>query len=196
MDWPELIGALLSVWGVWLTAQRRMLSWPVNVVACAVYGWVFLDARLYSDTLLQLTFAIFIAYGWYRWKQNLGRDRRVRVARLQPTHALLNLGVGAVGALCLGYVMHAWTDAALPWLDSALTAFSLVAQWWQDRRHCAAWWLWIILDAIYVGEYIYKQLLITSALYAGFVVLAIIGLRAWRQAEHDEMPALATEAQR
>lgn len=196
VNWLELVGALLSVWGVWLTAQRRMLSWPVGFVACAVYGWVFLDARLYSDTLLQLAFAIFIAYGWYRWRNNLGVDRRVKVAPLPLRRALLNLGVGAVGALCLGYTMHAWTDAALPWLDSALTAFSLVAQWWQDRRHTVAWWLWIVVDVIYVGEYIYKQLLVTSALYAGFVILAAIGLRAWRQAERDERPALAIEVQR
>lgn len=196
MDWPELVGALLSAWGVWLTAQRRMLSWPVNFVACVVYGWVFLHARLYSDTLLQVIFALFIAYGWYRWRQNLDDDRRVRVAPLPWRRALLNLGVGAVGALCLGYAMHAWTNAALPWLDSALTAFSLVAQWWQDRRHTIAWWLWIVVDTIYVGEYIYKQLLITSVLYAGFVVLAVIGLRAWRRAERGEAAARAVEIQR
>jgi nicotinamide mononucleotide transporter len=46
----------------------------------------------------------------------------------------------------------------------------------------AAWWLWIAVDVIYIGEYIYKHLLITSVLYAGFVVLAVIGLRAWRHA--------------
>ena len=90
---------------------------------------------------------------------------------------------GTVGALLLGFTMHRWTNAALPWLDAALTAFSLVAQWWQAKRHVAAWWLWIVVDVIYVGEYVYKHLLITSVLYAGFVVLAIIGLRAWQQAD-------------
>jgi nicotinamide mononucleotide transporter len=45
----------------------------------------------------------------------------------------------------------------------------------------AAWWLWIIVDVIYVGEYVYKRLDITSVLYAGFVVLAVIGLRQWQR---------------
>lgn len=182
MDWIELAGALLSATGVWLAAQRRMLSWPVGFAACVVYGWVFIDARLYSDALLQCAFAVFIAYGWFRWSRNLGTDGRVQVAPLPRHVALRNIGAGIIGAVALGYAMHAWTDAALPWLDSALTAFSLVAQWWQDRRHASAWWLWIIVDIIYVGEYIYKDLWITAVLYAGFVVLAIIGLRAWRQA--------------
>jgi nicotinamide mononucleotide transporter len=180
--WIELAGALISAWAVWLTARRRPWCWPVGLVSVLVYGWIFIDARLYSDALLQLAFAGLIVYGWRRWLQNLDDDGRVQLAPLPLMQAIVHLTIGTVAALLLGYSMHRWTDAALPWLDAALTAFSLVAQWWQGRRHIAAWWLWIAVDVIYVGEYIYKHLLITSVLYAGFVVLAAIGLRAWRQA--------------
>ena len=182
MIWIELAGALISAWAVWLTAKRRPWCWPVGLVSVLVYGWIFIDARLYSDALLQLAFAGLIVYGWRRWLQNLGDDGRVRLAPLPVAQAIGHVAIGAVAALLLGYSMHRWTDAALPWLDAALTAFSLVAQWWQGRRHVAAWWLWIAVDVIYIGEYIYKHLLITSVLYAGFVVLAVIGLRAWRHA--------------
>ena len=111
-------------------------------------------------------------------------DGRVEVAPLPRKSFVAHAAIGAIGALALGFTMHRWTDAALPWLDAALTAYSLVAQWWQARRHIAAWWLWIVVDVIYVGEYVYKSLLITSALYAGFIVLAVIGLRSWRRAQH------------
>ncbi len=182
MTWIELIGALLSVWAVWLTARRHPWCWPIGLLSVAVYLWIFVDAKLYSDALLQLTFAGLLVYGWRRWMQHLGGDGRVQVARLPRGDAVGHLLLGALGAVTLGFAMHRWTDAALPWLDSALTSFSLVAQWWQDRRHTAAWWLWIAVDTIYVGEYVYKHLLITSVLYAGFIVLAVIGLRAWQQA--------------
>ncbi|MEO7051744.1 MAG: nicotinamide riboside transporter PnuC [Rhodanobacter sp.] len=182
MAWIELIGALISAWAVWLTAKRRPWCWPIGLLSVLLYSGIFIDAKLYSDALLQLAFAGLIVYGWRRWLQNLGDDGRVRVAPLPRMEAIGHLAIGVFAALVLGYSMHRWTDAALPWLDAALTAFSLVAQWWQGRRHIAAWWLWIAVDVIYVGEYIYKQLLITSVLYAGFVVLAVIGLRAWRSA--------------
>ena len=178
----ELIAALLSAWGVWLTAKRRPWCWPVGLVSVLVYTWVFVDAKLYSDALLQLAFAVLIVYGWVRWLQHMGDDGRVQVAPLPRQQAVLHIVLGTLGSLALGFTMHRWTDAALPWLDAALTAFSLVAQWWQARRHIAAWWLWIVVDVIYVGEYVYKSLLITSVLYAGFIVLAAIGLRSWRQA--------------
>lgn len=182
MSLTELIAALLSAWGVWLTTQRRPWCWPVGLVSVLVYTWVFVDAKLYSDALLQLAFAVLIVYGWHRWLRHLGDDGRVEVASLPRKQFVAHVAIGALGALALGFIMHHWTDAALPWLDAALTAYSLVAQWWQAKRHVAAWWLWIVVDVIYVGEYVYKSLLITSVLYAGFIVLAVIGLRSWQRA--------------
>ncbi|MFC5525169.1 nicotinamide riboside transporter PnuC [Rhodanobacter ginsengisoli] len=186
MSWVELAGAIISAWAVWLTAQRKPWCWPIGLISVLVYGWIFVDAKLYSDALLQGAFAVLIVYGWHRWLRNLGEDGRVRVAALPPGQAALHVVIGIAGALALGFAMHRYTDAALPWLDAALTSFSLVAQWWQGRRHIAAWWLWIAVDVIYVGEYVYKHLMITSVLYAGFIVLAIMGLRAWRVAAADD----------
>ncbi|MEN6540978.1 MAG: nicotinamide mononucleotide transporter family protein, partial [Mizugakiibacter sp.] len=132
---------------------------------------------------------------WHRWLRHLGDDGRVEVAPLPARQAAAHVALGLLGALALGFAMHRWTDAALPWLDAALTAFSLVAQWWQGRRHIAAWWLWIAVDVVYIGEYVYKALLITSVLYAGFIVLAIVGLRSWRQAvRHAEPEAMRAGA--
>lgn len=181
MSWIELVGALISMWAVWLTAQRKPWSWPVGLLSVALYVGIFAEARLYSDALLQVAFAVLIVYGWHRWLKNLDDDGRVQIARLPTREAALHIAIGIVGALLLGFAMQRWTDAALPWLDATLTAFSLVAQWWQARRHIAAWWLWVVVDVIYVGEYVYKHLLITSVLYAGFVVMAAIGARSWQR---------------
>ena len=98
----------------------------------------------------------------------------------------------AAGSVVLGYVMASFTDAHIPWLDSALTSFSLVAQFWMARKYVANWWLWIAVDIIYVGVYIYKDLDLTAGLYAAFIVLAVIGLRNWqRQLPGNHPPAAA-----
>lgn len=179
----EVAAAIVSAAAVWLTARRSPWSWPVGLVSVIAYAWIFIDAKLYSDTLLQVIFAVLILYGWHRWLRNLDSSGHVRIAALDPRDAGRHLAIGTAAALALGYAMHRYTDASLPWLDAALTAFSLVAQWWQARRHAAAWWLWIVVDVIYVGEYAYKSLPVTAVLYAGFVVLAAMGWRAWRDAQ-------------
>ena len=57
------------------------------------------------------------------------------------------------------------------------------------RKYVASWWLWIILDVLYTGVFLYKALYLTAGLYAGFVVLAIYGLLAWQRELHDEPPS-------
>ncbi len=178
----EILAAVLSALGVWLMARRRPWAWPVGLVAVLIYAWVFIEVRLYSDALLQGAFAAMLIYGWSRWLRNLGEDGRVRIAPLPPRRAILHLAIGALGALALGAFMAHFTPADLPWLDAALAAFSLVAQWWQARRHTAAWWLWIGVDVIYTGMYLHKDLQVTAVLYAMFLALAASGLRQWQRA--------------
>ena len=86
------------------------------------------------------------------------------------------------GSFVLGCAGRAHLHAALPHLDAALTSYSLVASWWGARKHIANWWLWIVVDLVYIGEYIYKDLWLTALLYAGLVALAVLGLRDWRRA--------------
>ena len=42
------------------------------------------------------------------------------------------------------------------------------------------WIGWIVVDIIYIPLYAYKELYLTSILYALFLIMAIMGLRAWR----------------
>ncbi|BBH32738.1 MULTISPECIES: nicotinamide riboside transporter PnuC [unclassified Pseudomonas] len=177
----EIIAVVLNILGVWLTARRIRWCWPVSVLAVLLYAWIFYQAKLYSDTLLQGIFALLQGYGWWRWSQGGLTHGKVRVARLPLREGLLGLLFGALGAVLLGALMYGFTDAAVPWLDALLTAFSLVASVWAARKYVVSWWLWIVLDCLYVGLFLFKDLRLTAALYAGFVLLAVYGLRTWQR---------------
>jgi len=192
----EWSAALCSILGVWLMAQRRMVAWPVGLLSVALYALVFAEAKLYSDTLLQLAFAVFLVYGWINWRRHNADEGSVRIVPLSRSKMLRDLGIGLLGGIALGAGMHSFTDASLPWLDAILTGLSLVAQWWQARRHTATWWLWIVVDVVYVGAYLFKSLHVTAALYVFFLGLAVIGLRAWSAAAHTSTAEPAAHAAR
>lgn len=183
MTWLEIIGVIVSFLGIWLTARRHMLCWPVSFVACALYFKLFLDERLYADMVLQALFAASILYGWVAWRRGQDASGEVVIRPLPPRQAVAGLAAGAAGAVAIGWFTSHYTDAALPWMDATLTSFSLVAQLWTARRHRANWLLWIVVDVAYVGMFVVKGLWLTSGLYAAFVVLAAIGYRSWRRAE-------------
>jgi nicotinamide mononucleotide transporter len=194
MSGLEIVAVILSALAVWLTARRHLWCWPIGLVSVLLYARIFLVAKLYSDLLLQLIFAVMQLYGWWQWKRGApGQDsQHIQPQRLPKQGLLIGLLAGVAGSVMLGYVMASFTDAHIPWLDSALTSFSLVAQFWMARKYVANWWLWIAVDIIYVGVYVYKDLNLTAGLYAGFIVLAVIGLRSWqRQLPGNHPPAAA-----
>ncbi|KVP85551.1 aminotransferase [Burkholderia ubonensis] len=188
----EIAGVIVSALAIWLTAKRRMLCWPVGLASVALYGWIFFDAKLYSDMLLQGAFAVLQVYGWRRWlAQRVDRadgtagggashGAVVPVSGVTPAKVLPDLIAAVVGSALLGGIMARWTDAALPFVDASLTAFSLVAQYWTARRYIASWGLWIVVNVVYVGMFVVKELYLTAGLYALFIGLAVIGWRDWR----------------
>jgi nicotinamide mononucleotide transporter len=177
----EAAGMLATVIGIWLTTKRLLICWPVVLVADLLYLVVFYRSQLYSDALLQLFFVAFTLYGWWHWWRGVRQEGEVRVVPLPRASMIAAIVAGAVGSILLG-ALAVRLHAALPHLDAALTSFSLVASWWGARKHIANWWLWIAVDLVYIGEYIYKDLWLTALLYAGLVGLAILGLRDWRRA--------------
>ena len=48
------------------------------------------------------------------------------------------------------------------------------------------WWFWIVGDMLVIGLYIYKQLYLTSALYAFFLAMCIAGLQ-WQKASRRHL---------
>ena len=177
----EDAGVITTVVGIWLTTRRNLLCWPVVLVSDLLYLVVFYRVRLYSDALLQIFFLAFTLYGWWYWWRGVRQEGEVRVVRLPRPSLLAGLAAGAVASVLLGFLMTR-IGAALPRLDATLMSFSLVASWWQTRKHTANWWLWIAVDLVYIGEYIYKGLGPTAALYAGLAALAVLGLRNWSRA--------------
>jgi nicotinamide mononucleotide transporter len=188
----EIVAVFFNIAGVWLTAQRVRWCWPVSVVAVLLYAWIFFEVKLYSDMLLQGVFAVLQGYGWWRWSTGRMAAGKVQVERLPRQQAWRHLLGGLLGALLLGALMQRFTDAALPWFDSLLTTFSLVASLWAARKYVASWGLWIVLDSAYVGLFLYKGLSLTAGLYVGFVILAIYGLYTWSDElrQRERQPAL------
>ena len=181
MSGLEIIAVLLSATAVWLTVKQNLWCWPLGLVSVLMYSWVFFDVKLYSDMLLQLVYAVLQLYGWWQWTRGGVQHAGRQISRLPGSQLLLSLAIGTAGSLLLGYLMATHTDAAAPWLDAALTSFSLVAQVWMAQKRLECWPLWIALDVIYVGLFLSKELYLTAVLYAVFTALAIAGWRAWQR---------------
>jgi len=174
----EVAGTLLSVAAVLLTIRRTAWCWPVWMAATVLYLWVFADAKLYSDTLLQVFFLAMQCVGWRRW----GREgAEAPVTRLTPAVRVAWLAGTLTASAAWGCAMDRFTDAALPYPDALVAMGSVAAQWLQTRKRIESWVGWILVDIVATGVYAAKGLHPTTELYVGFTVLAVVGWRDWHR---------------
>ena len=180
MSLLEIIAVTVTLLAVYLTVRQIVWCWPLGMVSVTLYAVVFFHARLYADMGLQALYFGLAAYGWWAWLHG-GPDHGELQVSLGSNRLRLILAVaGAVAGIALGATLSRWTDASLPFMDSTLTSFSIVAQWMQTRKLLEAWLVWLAVDVFYVGMFLYKGLYPTAVLYAIFLYLAVLGFVEWR----------------
>ncbi len=190
----ELVAVLLTLVAVYLTTRQLLWCWPLGMVSVTLYAAVFYDARLYADMGLQGLYFALAAYGWWAWLHG-GKDHgELQVSLTPPRMRAALLGAAAIGGVLLGLALHRFTDASLPFMDSMLTSVSIAAQWMQTRKLLESWLVWLAVDVLYVGMFLYKELFLTAGLYAVFLGLAVMGLVQWRRSMRAPLLPAASQA--
>jgi nicotinamide mononucleotide transporter len=178
----ELISFVLSVLTVLLNIRQNHWAWLLAIISSAAYGVVFFNARLYGDMGLQVVFITVSIWGWHSWLHGGAARQALHVTRLDRAGWTASLIGWAVGFVLLAWFLKTWTDTDVPHADGFLTAGSLLGQLLLSRKKVENWHAWIAVDILYVGLYLYKNLVLTAVLYGLFVLMAVIGLRTWSRA--------------
>ena len=179
-DRLETLGFISGAWGVWLQVRENVWNLPVQLVSSALYVVVFFQARLFADTSLNVLYVVLYLLGWYWWLRGGENHGELHINRLsgRPAVALVAVGVPATAALTV--FLTSVRDAA-PFLDALTTVTSLIALFMTGRKLLESWWVWIAVNLVYIGLYVYKGLVLTAILYAIFAALSVVGLLNWRQ---------------
>jgi nicotinamide mononucleotide transporter len=179
----EGLATALGVANIVLLVRRSIWNYPFGLAMVALYANIFLEAKLYSDAILQVFFFAIQLYGWWAWWRAGGVDRAVEVGRLTNAARIAWMVMIGLMAALWGNVMHVYTDASFPLWDAGIAVASIAAQILLARRLLENWMLWIVIDVAAIGLYLVKGLWLTAALYGLFLVLSAIGLRQWLRAE-------------
>ncbi len=177
----EIAAALLGVVNVALVVRRSIWNFPFGMAMVALYFFVFWDAKLYSDALLQIFFLLIQIYGWRLWLRAERVDDGVAVGWMSGGARARWLAATVAAVLLWGIGMGRFTDAAAPMADAAVAGLSVAAQLLQSLRRVESWILWIAVDVAAIGLFASRGLGVTAALYGLFLILAMLGLVEWRR---------------
>lgn len=182
----EWVAAGLGVINIALLIRRSVWNYPFGMAMVALYGFVFFNHRLYSESGLQVFFFLAQAWGWWLWVQVGGEDDRVPVRWLDTPSRVVWLAITAALSLNLGWVMYRFTDAVMPYADSAIAGASVSAQILLAFRRIENWIIWILIDVGAIALYINRGLYPSAALYGGMLVMSAFALREWIIAEKTQ----------
>ena len=178
----EIAAVILGLCNITLLIRRSIWNYPFGILMVILYMRIFFDAKLYADTVLQVFFLVVQIYGWMHWLNRRDDTGLVIVRRITRNQAIIYGAIGAAGVAAVGTFWARFTDAALPYWDTSILVFSIIAQFLLARRRLENWLVWIGVDVIAIGVYWAKGLYPTSVLYAVFLVLATVGYFTWRKA--------------
>ena len=182
----EILGFVTGAVCVYLNTQQNVWGWVLGIINAVLYAFVFLEAKLYADMGLQGYYFFTSIYGWWMWMYG-GKNHQTLPVSLTPVKFYgLFIVLFAAATLAWGFLLNRYTDASLSYMDSGLTAASLIGQWMMARKYLENWLVWIVADVCYVGMYIYKDLHLTAILYAVFLGLAVMGYLQWRKSLKDD----------
>lgn len=180
--WPlsltEALGFATGGSCVWLCVREHIWNWPLGLANNLIFFVLFGYSQLYADMGLQLVYFAFGVYGWWSWIHGGEQFGALRISRT-PVAEWLVLAVLTPLATWGLWAILVEVGGASPFWDATTTALSLVAQYLLCRKRLENWLVWILVDALYVPLYLSRDLRLTALLYAVFLVMCIVGLRAW-----------------
>jgi nicotinamide mononucleotide transporter len=189
----EEISVVFAVAYLVLAIRQSLWCWPAALISVALAAVVVLDARLYMDVALQVFYMAMAIYGWRQWRRGGDRHEGVRVHRWPPArHAF---AIGLIVALSLVFwLLLMGTRAAYPFLDSLTAIASVVTTFMVARKVIENWIYWFVIDAILVYLYFARDLYWFAGLYAAYLVMVVIGYRAWQKSLREQGVADASLA--
>lgn len=177
----ELTAFISGLLSVWLTQRMHIANWPVGMFNVVCFAFLFVDAKLYADALLQVAFFVLGAYGWWSWVRTRAMAGLLPVTRASLAEAGIVIVLALVFTVLAASTLMAWTDSPAPWPDASVLVLSLLATWAQAKRRIESWVLWIVVDLISIPLYWSRSLPLTAILFAIFLVICIAGLVSWKK---------------
>lgn len=177
----ELLATILLIANVYLLGRQKLVNYYFGAAGVILYGFIFLEYKLYSDMLLQWVFYLPLqAFGYYWWKYRgaEGIDS-VKVKFLGTATNMVWISGALLVSYMLGTIMSLTTDASFPYADALTTVMSIVASILMLNKYAENWIWWITMDVLAIYIYYQKELYVTSGLYVIFLGLASYGLIAW-----------------
>ena len=177
----QIVGTTLGLLYLWLEYKANIWLWIVGAIMPVVHGVLYFQSGIYADAAMQLYYVLAGVYGLVVWKRRPKKSDDGHIRHTPMKWIVPLVAVYVVLHIAFYFFLSECTDSRVPLFDWMSTALSIVAMWMLSRKLVEQWLVWLVVDMISVGLYIYKGIPITAGLYALYCILAVAGYVRWRR---------------
>jgi len=175
----EGIAVVLAVLYLLLAIRQNIWCWLCAGISTAIYVYLFLNARLYMESALNVFYFAMAVYGWSVWTRVRTDEHELSVSVWRMSTHGYAIAVIVIASLISGYLLSQYTDAAFPYIDSMTTWAATWATFLVARKVLENWWYWLVIDVASIMIYWSRDLQLTSLLFVIYVVMIPFGLISW-----------------
>jgi nicotinamide mononucleotide transporter len=159
-------------------SKEKRVAWIYGIISSLLAMYLFVEAKLYSETLLYSYYLLAGVYGFLLWKKDKGG---LAISKASNQNNILFIVLGIAGAFVLGWFFSSKSDAELPYFDAFTTSFSFIATWMTARKILQNWIFWIVIDLAGAILYSIKELYVLAGLMFVYSLIAIYGYYQWKK---------------
>jgi nicotinamide mononucleotide transporter len=180
----EVASVAFSLAYLVLAVQQNVLCWPAALIGTLLSLVLFVEARLYPESALQIFYAVMAVYGWRQWQRRDPSTRTIAVplpvSTWPPRYHVFAIAGCLLAAGALGTLLSR-TDAAFPYLDSFTSVGAVITTYMVAKKILENWIYWLVIDGLTVYIYWSRELYLYAGLFVIYLVLVVLGFSRWHR---------------
>lgn len=183
LNWLEVFAVFTSYASTYLCVVQRRWNYVFGAISSVAYCYLFFTAGLLASTVLNAALAVWLVYGWFRWRND---------AVTLPVSSLLApenrkwIPAYVVGSLVFyGAVLGLVTafGGALAVIDSVILVFTVLAQILLDNKKIETWAVWAVVNVAAIYVYFHSGLFLVGIQYILFLLNTALGYYQWHKSK-------------
>ena len=187
LEWSPLEAAAVvaAILYLLLAIRQNIWCWLFAGISTAIYVYLFVVARLYMESALNVFYFAMAIYGFSVWYRGRSPERQLPVTVWPGAVHVWAIGIIVAASFVSGNLLEQFTDAEFPYIDSLTTWSAIWATFLVARKVLENWWYWLVIDIASIFIYWSRDLELTALLFVVYVIMIPFGLISWTRSYRE-----------
>ena len=177
----EIISTAFGLVYVIFASRENSWCWPAAFISTATAIFLFWDASLLMESLLNVYYLLMAIYGFWQWQFGGRNKQKLKIRSFSIKQHINTLLLIVLLTIVSGFLLQQNTHAVLPYLDSFTTWSAVITTWMVTQKILQNWLYWIVIDCASIYLFVDRELYLYALLFILYTFIAFYGYINWHR---------------